>query len=77
MTANVEQGSFFDHQQDVRAAAAQPLAVRMRPQQLSEVVGQEPIVGPDGLLPRLIESDHFGSLIFMGLRAAVRPRSPR
>lgn len=43
-----------------------PLAVRMRPTCLNEIVGQEHIVGQACLLPRLIESDQFGSLIFHG-----------
>jgi putative ATPase len=44
----------------------QPLAVRMRPRSLGEVIGQEHIVGEGCLLPRLIEADSFGSLIFYG-----------
>ena len=43
-----------------------PLAVRMRPRALSEVVGHSHILGKGCLLPRLIESDNFGSLIFYG-----------
>lgn len=43
-----------------------PLAVRMRPRALSEVVGHAHILGKGCLLPRLIESDNFGSLIFYG-----------
>lgn len=43
-----------------------PLAVRMRPRALNEVIGQDHIVGEDCLLPRLIEADNFGSLIFYG-----------
>lgn len=48
------------------AAIHRPLAVRMRPGSLKEIVGQEHILGQDCLLPRLIQSDHFGSLIFYG-----------
>lgn len=44
----------------------QPLAVRMRPRSLGDVIGQEHIVGEGCLLPRLIEADSFGSLIFYG-----------
>jgi putative ATPase len=43
-----------------------PLAVRMRPRNLSEIVGQDHIVEEGGLLPRLIQTDRFGSLIFYG-----------
>ncbi|WP_414473947.1 replication-associated recombination protein A [Microvirga sp. M2] len=46
--------------------APRPLADRMRPQMLSEVVGQDHLVGPDGILTRLIVSKSLGSLIFWG-----------
>src|SRR5690606_34123318 len=44
----------------------QPLAARMRPRTLAEMVGQEHLTRPDSLLPRLIASDRFGSLLFYG-----------
>jgi putative ATPase len=43
-----------------------PLAVRMRPRNLSEVVGQEHILGPGSLLKRLVQQNNFGSLLFYG-----------
>ena len=43
-----------------------PLADRMRPTKLSEVVGQDHLVGPDGILTRLIGAKSLGSLIFWG-----------
>ncbi|MDF3055909.1 MAG: ATPase [Rariglobus sp.] len=46
--------------------AAQPLAARMRPRVLADIVGQEHLTQPDGLLTRLIKSNRFGSLIFYG-----------
>ena len=46
--------------------AAQPLAARMRPRVLADIVGQEHLTQPDGLLTRLITSNRFGSLIFYG-----------
>ncbi|HEY9249155.1 MAG TPA: AAA family ATPase, partial [Rariglobus sp.] len=46
--------------------AAQPLAARMRPRVLADIVGQEHLTGADGLLTRLIKSNRFGSLIFYG-----------
>ncbi|MEE1658080.1 replication-associated recombination protein A [Microvirga sp. CF3062] len=46
--------------------APRPLADRMRPTKLSEVVGQDHLVGPDGILTRLIASKSLGSLIFWG-----------
>jgi putative ATPase len=46
--------------------APRPLADRMRPTKLSDVVGQDHLVGPDGILTRLIASKTLGSLIFWG-----------
>jgi putative ATPase len=46
--------------------APRPLADRMRPTKLAEVVGQDHLVGPDGVLTRLIASRSLGSLIFWG-----------
>ncbi|MEO6569880.1 MAG: replication-associated recombination protein A [Opitutaceae bacterium] len=49
-----------------RTPANQPLAARMRPRRLSEVVGQEHLLKPGSLLPRLVAQNRFGSLIFYG-----------
>jgi putative ATPase len=46
--------------------AHQPLAARMRPRRLAEVVGQEHILKAGSLLPRLVAQNRFGSLIFYG-----------
>ena len=43
-----------------------PLAARMRPRNLGEVVGQDHILGEGCLLPKLVRSDRFGSLLFYG-----------
>ena len=43
-----------------------PLASRMRPRTLDEVIGQEHIIGPDKLLSRAIRADRVGSVIFYG-----------
>jgi putative ATPase len=53
-------------QAEKRAGAHQPLAARMRPRRLAEVVGQEHILKPDSLLPRLVAQNRFGSLLFYG-----------
>lgn len=45
---------------------AVPLAARMRPESLDEVVGQEHILGPGKLLRRVIEADRLTNLIFYG-----------
>ena len=44
----------------------QPLADRLRPRTLAEVVGQEHLTGPDGALTRLIDSGSLGSMVFWG-----------
>ena len=43
-----------------------PLAERVRPQKLDDMVGQQQLLGPEGILRRLIESDHLSSAIFWG-----------
>ncbi len=43
-----------------------PLAERMRPQKLDDVVGQRHLLGPGKLLRQLIESDQLSSIIFWG-----------
>jgi putative ATPase len=45
---------------------AQPLAARMRPQTLDEVVGQEHFLGPGKMLRRMLQADRISSLIFYG-----------
>jgi len=68
-----EQGTLFESptdgdggpDADARAKRA-PLAARMRPRSLAEVAGQRHLLEPDSLLPRLITSNRFGSLIFYG-----------
>src|SRR5438477_924557 len=43
-----------------------PLAVRMRPQNLEEFVGQQHFLGPGKLLRRMLEADRLTSVIFYG-----------
>ncbi len=47
-------------------AERQPLAARMRPLTLDEVLGQDHILGPGKLLRRVIEADRLTNLIFFG-----------
>lgn len=67
MTTDADQADIFQ-QPPPKDAAPQmrPLAVRMRPRSLAEITGQDHIVGEGCLLPRLIQADNFGSLIFYG-----------
>src|SRR3954469_12269839 len=46
--------------------APRPLADRLRPTTLAEVVGQDHLVGPDGALTRLLRAGSLGSLIYWG-----------
>jgi putative ATPase len=46
--------------------ALRPLADRLRPQKLGEVVGQDHLLGPDGVLTRMLETRSLGSLVFWG-----------
>ncbi|MDY8110654.1 replication-associated recombination protein A [Fulvimarina sp. 2208YS6-2-32] len=47
-------------------AAARPLADRLRPKTLSEVVGQTHLTGEGGILSRMLASKNLGSMIFWG-----------
>ncbi|MCX5480348.1 replication-associated recombination protein A [Kaistia geumhonensis] len=47
-------------------AAPRPLADRMRPTRLAEVVGQDHLVGETGALTRMLNSGSLGSMIFWG-----------
>ena len=50
----------------IRWKGRRPLASRLRPRTLDEVVGQRHIIGRDKLLYRAIKADKLGSLIFYG-----------
>ncbi len=47
-------------------ATPRPLADRLRPKKLSDVVGQDHLVGPDGTITRMLRSGSLGSLVFWG-----------
>ncbi len=46
--------------------APRPLADRLRPHRLTEVVGQEHLTGPQGTLTRMLVTGRIGSLVFWG-----------
>ncbi len=46
--------------------APRPLADRLRPEALADVVGQDHLLGPDGALTRMLETRSLGSLVFWG-----------
>lgn len=56
----------FDYMKETALENESPLASRMRPTTLDEVVGQEHIIGKDKLLYRAIRADKLGSVIFYG-----------
>ena len=56
----------FDYMKETTLEKESPLASRMRPATLDEVVGQEHIIGKDKLLYRAIKADKLGSVIFYG-----------
>lgn len=56
----------FDYMKEQTLENESPLASRMRPVTLEEVVGQEHIIGKDKLLYRAIKADKLGSVIFYG-----------
>ena len=51
---------------DVSSNNGRPLADRMRPQNLGEVVGQDHLLGEEGVLSRMLQSGSLGSLVFWG-----------
>ena len=56
----------FDYMRENTMKNESPLASRLRPATLDEVVGQQHIIGRDKLLYRAIKADKLGSVIFYG-----------
>ncbi|MDO4296385.1 MAG: AAA family ATPase, partial [bacterium] len=56
----------FDYMRQSSMETEAPLASRMRPSSLDEVVGQKHVIGKDKLLYRAIQADKLSSLIFYG-----------
>ena len=56
----------FDYMRESNKENESPLAMRLRPRTLDEVVGQQHIVGKDKLLYRAIKADKLSSIIFYG-----------
>ena len=50
----------------LETSAPRPLADRLRPQTLADVVGQDHIVGPDGALTRMLKKGRISSIILWG-----------
>lgn len=56
----------FDYMREQNQEKDSPLASRLRPTRLEEVVGQQHIIGKDKLLYRAIQADKLSSIIFYG-----------
>lgn len=56
----------FDYMRNENMKKESPLAARLRPVKLDEVVGQQHIIGKDKLLYRAIKADKISSIIFYG-----------
>lgn len=56
----------FEYMRSTQMEKESPLAARLRPETLDEVVGQQHIIGKDKLLYRAIKADKLSSLIFYG-----------
>lgn len=56
----------FDYMRESNKDNDSPLAMRLRPRTLDEVVGQQHIIGKDKLLYRAIKADKLSSIIFYG-----------
>ena len=56
----------FDYMRETKKEKESPLASRMRPKTLDEVVGQQHIIGKDKVLYRAIKADKLSSVIFYG-----------
>src|SRR5512134_2341183 len=71
-TGSEQPGSLFDSGEEPATVAnndqskERPLADRMRPRALNDLVGQEKIVGRGRALRKMIEEDRLQSLIFWG-----------
>ena len=54
-----QQNLFYDEKNE-------PLAARLRPQTLDDIIGQQHLIGEGKILRRIIENDHIPSMIFWG-----------
>ena len=64
--------NLLDYMSEQKKETESPLASRLRPTTLDEVVGQKHIIGKDKLLYRAIQADKLSSLIFYGPPGTVK-----
>lgn len=65
-SSNSYPGDLFSANKEDQLARKAPLAARMRPRTLDELVGHEKLVGPGTLLRRAIEADQLSSIVLWG-----------
>jgi len=65
MRERAKRGTLFEAA-GLEESAPRPLADKLRPKTLAEVVGQDHLLGPEGALARMLETRTLGSLIFWG-----------
>ena len=58
--------NLFDQELPAESIRRTPLAEQLRPQQLTEVIGQQHLLGKNQILLKLIEHDRLPSIIFLG-----------
>src|SRR5881392_1657432 len=66
MSPRAKRGNTLFEAAGLETDAPRPLADKLRPQKLADVVGQDHLLGPDGALTRMLETRSLGSLIFWG-----------
>jgi putative ATPase len=66
MSPRARRGNTLFEAAGLEGDAPRPLADKLRPQKLADVVGQDHLLGPDGALTRMLETRSLGSLIFWG-----------
>lgn len=62
----METDSLFKEVEDARFRKVAPLAVRMRPKTMDDIVGQKEAIGPDSWLRMAIDSDTLSSVVLFG-----------
>ena len=65
----------FSANRDRQRQEKAPLAARMRPRTLDELIGHEAVIGPGTLLRRTIEQDRLTSIILWGRPVREKPPS--
>lgn len=68
--------TLFTEFENAERSKVAPLAVRMRPRTLDELVGQGEAVGPGSWLRAAIENDQLSSVILFGPAGTGKPRLP-